>query len=85
TADKGNPSAQLRYGICLWKGEGIAANSLEAFRYLKNAANSRNSTAMYIIGKAYWNGGNGIEQDREQGAKYLREAAKHDHPKASEI
>ncbi|CAG8667931.1 11399_t:CDS:10, partial [Funneliformis mosseae] len=85
TADKGNPSAQLRYGICLWKGEGIAANSLEASRYLKNAASSGNSTAMFIIGKAYWNGGNGIKQDREQGARYLREAVRHDHPKASEM
>ncbi|CAI2167819.1 12882_t:CDS:2 [Funneliformis geosporum] len=85
TADRGNPSAQLRYGICLWKGEGIPANSLEASRYLKYAADSGNSTAMYIIGKAYWNGGNGIGQDKEQGARYLRDAALHDHPKAIEM
>src|SRR5437016_1421624 len=30
TADKGNPSAQLRYGMCLWKGEGIKEDPIEA-------------------------------------------------------
>ncbi|RIA79931.1 kinase-like domain-containing protein [Glomus cerebriforme] len=82
TADKGNPSAQLRFGICLWKGEGVKANSIEALRYLKMAANSGNSAAMYIIGKAYWNGGNGIEQDKIQGAEYLKNAALNNHPTA---
>jgi TPR repeat protein len=40
---------------------------------------------MYIIGKAYWNGGNGIEQDQDQGAHYLRNAALNNHPKAKEM
>ena len=85
TADKGNPSAQLRYGICLWQGEGISANSFEALKYLKLAADSGNSAAMYVIGKAYWNGGNGIEQDKNQGAEYLKNAARSNHPKAKEM
>jgi len=85
TADKGNPSAQLRYGLCLWKGEGIDANSLEALKYLKMSASSENSTAMYIIGKAYCSGGNGIEQDKKQGEEYLKRAALNDHPKAIEM
>ena len=85
TADKGNPSAQLRYGICLWQGEGINSNSFEALKYLKMAANSENSAAMYVIGKAYWNGGNGIEQDKKQGAKYLKDAASRNHRKAEEM
>ncbi|GBC04294.1 hypothetical protein RclHR1_00560021 [Rhizophagus clarus] len=82
TADKGNPSAQLRYGMCLWKGEGVDVNSLEALKYLKMAANQGNSAAMYIIGKAYWNGGNDIEQDKIQGAEYLKKAANNEHPTA---
>ena|ERR1051325_1450950 len=82
TADRGNPSAQLRYGMCLWKGEGVEANSFEALRYLEMAANSDNAAAMYIIGKAYWNGGNGIQQDKVLGADYLKRAALHDHPSA---
>ncbi|CAB4388393.1 unnamed protein product [Rhizophagus irregularis] len=85
TADKGNPSAQLRYGMCLWKGEGVAINSIEAFKYLKMAANQGNPAAMYIIGKAYWNGGDGIEKDKRQGAEYLKKAASNNHPKAKEM
>ncbi|CAG8441233.1 14354_t:CDS:2 [Funneliformis caledonium] len=85
TADKGNPSAQLRYGLCLLNGEGVDENFVEAFKYLKDSAHQGNTTAMYIIGKAYWKGGNGIEQDREQGAKYLKVAALENHPKAKEM
>ena len=85
TADKGNPSAQLRYGICLWQGEGVDADSVKALKYLKMAASSGNSAAMYIIGKAYWNGGNGIEQDKNQGADYLKSAALNNHPMAKQI
>ncbi|CAB5217383.1 unnamed protein product [Rhizophagus irregularis] len=85
TADKGNPSAQLRYGMCLWKGEGVAIDSHEALKYLKLAANQGNSAAMYIIGKAYWNGGNDIEQDKVQGAEYLKIAANNDHPTAKKM
>src|SRR5437763_449189 len=43
TADKGNPSAQLRYGMCLWKGAGIVALIFEALHYLKLAADSGNT------------------------------------------
>jgi len=84
-ADNGNPSAQLRYGICLWQGEGVGANPLKALKYLKMLANLRNSAAMYIIGKAYWNGGNGVDQDRIQGTEYLKNAALNDHPTAKEM
>jgi hypothetical protein len=85
SADKGNPSAQLRYGICLWQGEGISVNSFEALKYLKLAADSGNSAAMYVIGKAYWNGGNGINRDKEKGADYLKKAASRNHQKAKEM
>jgi TPR repeat protein len=85
TADKGNPSAQLRYGMCLWDGKGVDINAFEALKYLKLAADQRNSAAMYIIGKAYWKGGNGIEKDKKQGAEYLKRAASYNHPKAKEM
>ncbi|PKY48033.1 hypothetical protein RhiirA4_463476 [Rhizophagus irregularis] len=49
------------------------------------AANQGNSAAMYIIGKAYWKGGNGIEKDKKQGAEYLKKAASNNHPKAKEM
>ncbi|UZO15522.1 uncharacterized protein OCT59_006941 [Rhizophagus irregularis] len=85
TADKGNPSAQLMYGLCLWQGDGVNANSFEALRYLKKAASSGNSAAMYITGKVYLNGGNGIIKDKNQGAEYLKRAALKNHAKAKEM
>src|SRR4051794_11213792 len=85
TADKGNPSAQLRYGMCLWKGEGVDPNALEALEYFKMAADLGNAAAMYIIGKAYWNGGNGIERNAALGAQYLKRAALNHHPAAKEM
>ncbi|PKK64410.1 hypothetical protein RhiirC2_756738 [Rhizophagus irregularis] len=40
---------------------------------------------MFIIGKAYWNGGNGVVKDRNQGAEYLKRVALNNHPKAKEM
>ncbi|CAB4423355.1 unnamed protein product [Rhizophagus irregularis] len=81
TADKGNPSAQLRYGMHLWKNE----NYIEALKYLEMSASAEDANAMYIVGKAYWKGGNGIEQDKEKGTKYLKHAALKDNVKAREM
>jgi len=80
TADEGNPSAQLRYGMCLWQD----AKYSEAFKYLEMSAKAGNSTAMYNIGSAYWNG-NCVEQDQGKGAEYLKGAAMQNQPKAIEM
>src|SRR6266542_3539927 len=81
TADKGNPSAQLRYGMYLWEKE----NYIEAFKYLKMSADAKDVNAMFIVGKAYLNGGKGIEQNKEQGTEYLKRAALKNHTKAREM
>jgi len=80
TADEGNPSAQLRYGMCLWQD----AKYSEAFKYLEMSAKAGNSTAMYNIGSAYWNG-NFVSQDKIKGAEYLKHAAMQNQPKAIEM
>ena len=85
TADKGNPSAQIRYGMCLWKGEGIEADPFEALKYFEMAAKLGNAAAMYATGKAYWSGVNGIKQNKSLGAEYLKNAASKGHDKAKEI
>jgi len=85
TADKGNPSAQLRYGMCLWKGEGIEADPIEALKYFEKSAKLGNAAATYALGKAYWNGADGIEQDRMLGAGYLKSAASRGHDLAKEM
>ncbi|GBB94920.1 hypothetical protein RclHR1_02440014 [Rhizophagus clarus] len=81
TADKGNPSAQLRYGMYLWDNK----NYIEALKYIEMSANAGDNVALYIAGKAYWDGVNGIEQDKEKGAKYLKDAALKGNAKAREM
>ncbi|CAG8776486.1 7963_t:CDS:10 [Gigaspora margarita] len=76
-ADCGKVGAQLKYGFCLWRGDGVPDNWDEAMRYLKLAADNGNPTAMYNVGIAYWIG-KGVLKDQEIGSKYLRMAAKKD-------
>ncbi|CAG8494341.1 1221_t:CDS:2 [Dentiscutata erythropus] len=76
-ADDGKVEAQLRYGFCLWQGDGVQTNWDEAMRYLKLAADNGNPTAMYNVGSAYWIG-KGVTKDQEIGSKYLKMAAKKD-------
>ncbi|KAF0523914.1 kinase-like protein [Gigaspora margarita] len=76
-ADHGKVEAQLRYGFCLWQGDGVPVNWDEAMRYLKLAADNGNPTAMYNVGCAYWIG-KGVVKDQEIGSKYLKMAAKKD-------
>ncbi|KAF0457459.1 kinase-like protein [Gigaspora margarita] len=76
-ADHGKVEAQLRYGFCLWQGDGVPVNWDEAMRYLKLAADNGNPTAMYNVGSAYWIG-KGVIKDQEIGSKYLKMAAKKD-------
>ncbi|CAG8662240.1 10594_t:CDS:2, partial [Ambispora gerdemannii] len=81
TADMDMPEAQLRYGNCLWNGEGIEKNGSLAVEYFLKSADNGNSTAMYNVGNMYFNG-NGVILNREKGAYYLRMAALKGQPKA---
>ncbi|CAG8662221.1 10415_t:CDS:2, partial [Ambispora gerdemannii] len=78
------PEAQLRYGHCLWKGDGIEKNGTLALEYFLKSAHNGNSTAMYNAGSMYFNG-NGVIQDKEKGAYYLKRAALTGQPKAIEL
>ena len=69
------------YGMHLWKNK----DYIEAFKYLKMSADAEVTAAMYIVGKAYWNGNEDIEQDKEKGAEYLRRAASKNNAKAREM
>ncbi|KAF0523915.1 kinase-like protein [Gigaspora margarita] len=83
-ADCGKVGAQLLYGFCMWRGDGVPVNWDEAMRYLKLADDNGNPTAMYNVGSAYWIG-KGVVKDQEIGSKYLRMAAKKDQHNAIAI
>jgi len=81
TANKGNTSAQFRYGIHLWESE----KHTKAIKYLEMSADAGDPDAMYNLWKAYWKGVNGIEPNKEKAADYLRLAASKNNPKAIEM
>ncbi|CAG8448932.1 9806_t:CDS:2 [Diversispora eburnea] len=84
-ADEGDmPEAQLRYGNCLFKGEGVIRNLTEAAIYFKKAAENGNATAMFNMGKIYYYG-MGINQDISEGEKYLKLAAYNKQKQAVEM
>ncbi|CAG8613171.1 10123_t:CDS:2 [Ambispora leptoticha] len=81
TADMDLPEAQLRYGHCLWKREGVEKDVIEAVAYFEKSADNGNSTAIYNVGNMYYNG----IQNIEKGAYYLRLAALKGQPKAIDM
>ncbi|RIA96766.1 kinase-like domain-containing protein [Glomus cerebriforme] len=83
-ADFGLPEAQLRYGHCLWSGDGVRKSISEAIKYFQLSADNGNPTAMYNIGNIYYHG-LGVEKDEEKGVKYLRLAALKGLPKAKDL
>jgi len=83
-ADYGLQDAQLRFGHCLWSGDGVKKNISQAIEYFQLSADLGNSTAMYNIGNVYYNG-LGVQKDEEKGKKYLRLAALREQPKALDM
>ncbi|CAI2164338.1 13209_t:CDS:2 [Funneliformis geosporum] len=83
-ADYGLSDAQLRYGHCLWSGDGVRKSISQAIEYFQLSADGGNPTAMYNIGNLYYNG-LGVQKDEEKGVRYLRLAALREQPKALEM
>ncbi|CAG8447392.1 10996_t:CDS:2 [Ambispora gerdemannii] len=83
-AESENADAQLRYGHCLWAGEGVPKNITEAIRYFQIAADNGNITGMYNIGNICYNS-TGVHQDKTKGKRYLILAALNQQPKAIEM
>lgn len=78
------PEAQLRYGNCLFKGEGVKKNITDAAEYFKRAAENGNATAMFNMGKIYYHG-MGVKQDIGEGERYLKLAAYNKQKQAVEM
>ncbi|CAG8543074.1 896_t:CDS:2 [Diversispora eburnea] len=84
-SDEGDMAeAQLRYGFCLFKGEGVQKDQVQAAKYFMRSANNGNPTAMYNIGNIYYHG-YGIPKNLEEGERYLRLAAYNQQKKAVEL
>ncbi|GBC03166.1 hypothetical protein RclHR1_00500014 [Rhizophagus clarus] len=81
-ADEGNADAQLYYAFTLKKvlGEG---NNIDIFiKYITKAAEGNNDTAQYNLGDIYYKGKLNIQEDKNEGIKWLRMAALRDNVRA---
>ncbi|CAB4414886.1 unnamed protein product [Rhizophagus irregularis] len=87
--DKANefPDAKLKYGFCLYKGEGVEKNLTEALKYFEQAAEHGYMVAMYNAGKLYYEGVSGIgkvvvEKNVDKATYYMKLANYHNYEPA---
>lgn len=83
-ANDENPESQLRYGNCLYKGQGVPLNIEEAVKYFVKAADNGQVIGMYNAASLYHTGGI-IKQDKKLGEYYMKLAAYKQHQPAIEF
>ncbi len=77
-AEQGDVTAQLKYGIWLARGDGVAMNQTEAVKWYHKAAEQGNSDAQYILSRCYGLG-DGINIDVTEAVRWCRKAAEQNH------
>jgi len=80
-AEKGDPEAQVKYGLIFAKGLGVPSDAAGAFTWFQKSAAQGNVEAMYCMGVAYDVGDAG-KQDPAKAVEWYRKAAEKDHLKA---
>jgi hypothetical protein len=78
------PESQLRYGNCLYKGQGVPMNIEEAIKYFVKSAENGQVIGMYNAASLYYTGGI-IKQDKKLGEYYMKLAAYKQHQPAIEF
>lgn len=85
SAEGGNVFGGYHLGLCYYNGEGdLTVDYVEAVKWFGKAADMGHDDAQYMLGRCYGLG-KGVEQDDEQGYKWLRLAARQDHKQAQEL
>jgi hypothetical protein len=80
-AEKGDPEAQVKYGLIFAKGLGVPPDAAGAFAWFQKAAAQGNVEAMYCMGVAY-DAGDAGQKDLAKAVEWYRKAAEQDHLKA---
>ena len=73
-AKAGDVTDQYNLGLAYGKGEGVAANFTESFKWFKIAAENGHSDSMYFVGGFYLSG-TGIERNPLESEKWMLKAA----------
>ena len=76
TAEHGDRNAQLALGELYLKGQGVPADSREAVKWFRRAADQFQPEAAYNLGAMSFNG-IGVPQDYKAAASWLRKSARH--------
>lgn len=80
-AEKGHKKAQYRMGRCYEKGNGVAKDEKQAFKWYSKSAEQGYAKAQYQVGKCYKEG-EGTVKDRKKAIHYFTLAAKQDNADA---
>jgi uncharacterized protein len=76
-AEKGDPLAQNRVGVCYARGWGVATNWVEAARWWRRAAEQGLPMAEYSLGYCYA-AGQGVPKDETEAMRWWHKAAAQD-------
>jgi len=74
-AELGHPEAQYNLGVALLEGKGLAANPIEANRWLLRSAEQGRTDAKFKLGYSYVQG-RGVQRDMAQAFRWFEAAAK---------
>jgi len=73
-AEKGDPLAQYRLGLCYESGDGVAKDPVEAVKWFRKATDQGNTQAQTELGRCYFHG-KGVPKDWVEAVKWYRKAA----------
>lgn len=79
-AERGDPEAQVKYGLIFAKGLGVRHDGAEAFKWFQKASDQGNVEAFYCMGVAFDTGDAGAT-DRAKAATWYRKAAERGYAK----
>jgi len=82
-AEKGNPKAQLKIGLCYIQGNDVPKNPSEAARWFRLAAKQGNAEAAFYLGRAF-STGEGVLKNPEFAYAWFVRSSEHEHKKAQE-
>lgn len=77
-AELGQADAQIRYGIALMNGKGVAQDRRQGFAWFEKAARQGSARGQYYLGSAYYNG-LGTPTDVHQAVYWFEKSAAGDH------
>ena len=84
-AENGHVDAAYRLACAALYGNGVKQDRMQAYHWMKAAADAGHAEAQYMMGSFYYYGETGASKDSVQAAEWLSKAATQGHEKAAEL